>query len=121
MFTAAMLDPLPQRTREFLAVLGLADEFTAEMARFVTEEPETKQLLGALTAQNAFASLLPDGVTYRFHHMMKACAVQVFPRPRPRQRACRARYGRWYAAHGQMLHAMDSFRRCGDYASCWTL
>ena len=78
MFTAAMLDPLPQRTREFLAVLGLADEFTAEMARFVTEEPETEQLLGALTAQNAFASLLPDGVTYRFHHMMTACAAQVF-------------------------------------------
>lgn len=118
MFTAAMLDPLPQRTREFLAVLGLADEFTVEMARFVTEEPETEQLLGALTAQNAFASLLPDGVTYRFHHMMKACAAQVFRTlPEPRQRACRARYGRWYAAHGQMLHAMDSFRRCGDYAS----
>lgn len=118
MFTAAMLDPLPQRTREFLAVLGLADEFTAEMARFVTEETETEQLLGALTAQNAFASLLPDGVTYRFHHMMKACAAQVFRTlPEPRQRACRARYGRWYAAHGQMLHAMDSFRRCGDYAS----
>ena len=90
MFTAAMLDPLPQRTREFLAVLGLADEFTSEMARFVTEEPETERLLGALTAQNAFASLLPDGVTYRFHHMMKACAVQVFRTlPEPRQRACR--------------------------------
>ena len=48
------------------------------MARFVTEEPETERLLGALTAQNAFASRLPDGVTYRFHHMMKACAAQVF-------------------------------------------
>ena len=35
-FTAAMIDPLPARQREFLAVMGLADEFTVEMARFVT-------------------------------------------------------------------------------------
>ena len=35
-FTAAMIDPLPARQREFLSVMGLADEFTVEMARFVT-------------------------------------------------------------------------------------
>ena len=33
MFTAAMLESLsPQTTRGFLAVMGLADEFTVEMA-----------------------------------------------------------------------------------------
>lgn len=31
-FTAAMIDPLPEKQREFLAVMGLADEFTVEMA-----------------------------------------------------------------------------------------
>ena len=34
MFTAAMIDPLPEKQQEFLAVMGLADEFTVEMARF---------------------------------------------------------------------------------------
>lgn len=37
-FTAAMIDPLPDKQREFLAVMGLADEFTTEMARFITED-----------------------------------------------------------------------------------
>ena len=31
-----------------------------------------------LTEQNAFVKRLPDGVTYRFHHMMKACAERTF-------------------------------------------
>ena len=35
-FTAAMIDPLPEKRREFLAVMGLAYEFTVEMACFVT-------------------------------------------------------------------------------------
>ena len=36
MFSAAMIDPLPSKRREFLAVMGLADEFTVEMAETVT-------------------------------------------------------------------------------------
>lgn len=42
MFTAAMIAPLPVDAREFLAVMGLADEFTLEMAHFITETPHTK-------------------------------------------------------------------------------
>ena len=78
MFTAAMIEPLPQRQQEFLAVMGLADEFTAEMARFVTGDADAEELLAVLTAQNAFVKRLPDGVTYRFHHMMKECAERTF-------------------------------------------
>ena len=59
MFTAAMIDPLPPGRQEFLAVMGLADEFTAEMARFVTENPETDAIIQDLTCQNAFVTRLP--------------------------------------------------------------
>lgn len=31
-----------------------------------------------MTRQNAFVSRLTDGVTYRFHHMMKECAERAF-------------------------------------------
>ena len=48
MFTAAMIEPLPQRQQEFLAVMGLADEFTAEMARFVTGDADAEELLQCL-------------------------------------------------------------------------
>ena len=63
MFSAAMIDPLPEIQREFLVVMGLADEFSAEMAKFITENEDTKQLLSAMTKQNAFVSRLTDGPT----------------------------------------------------------
>lgn len=56
-FTAAMIDPLPEKQREFLAVVGLADEFTVEMARFVTGDADAERRLSVLTAQSAFCVL----------------------------------------------------------------
>ena len=90
MFSAALIDPLPPRQREFLAVMGLADEFTVDMAREITGYDDAEDILAALTGQNAFVTRLPDGCAYRFHHMMKECAQRAFltlpqgrGRPRP--------------------------------------
>ena len=116
MFTAAMIDPLSPRQREFLAVMGLADEFTADMARSVTGDADAERLLTVLTEQNAFVKCLPDGVTYRFHHMMKECAERTFlTLGTEKQAAYRERYGAWYEAHRQYLHAMASYRQSGNY------
>ena len=115
-FTAAMIDPLPERQREFLAVMGLADEFSEDMARFVTGDADAGEILAALTAQNAFVKRLPDGVTYRFHHMLKECAERCFEALSAEKRALyQARCGAWYERHGQYLHAMAAYRRSGDY------
>lgn len=98
MFTAAMLESLPEKTRGFLAVMGLADEFTVEMAQAVTALPDAEEVLRALTQQNAFVTRLPDGVSFRFHHMMKECAERLFAQlPAARQTEVWQRYGRWYA------------------------
>ena len=59
-FTAAMIDPLPEKQREFLAVMGLADEFTVEMAQDIMQTGDAAELLAALTGQNAFVRRLPD-------------------------------------------------------------
>ena len=116
MFSAAMIDPLPPRRREFLAVMGFADEFTVEMARAVTGDDAAETQLAALTEQNAFVTRLPDGVTYRFHHMMKECARRTFRTlPPETQTACLRRYGRWYEAHGLYLHALSAYQDAGDY------
>ena len=77
-FTRAMIEPLSAKQREFLAVMGIADEFSAEMAVFVTEDEKVRAMLNILTEQNAFVKCLADGVTFRFHHMMKECANRVF-------------------------------------------
>lgn len=87
MFTSAMIDPLPKSQREFLAVMGLADEFTIEMAEFVTDNPDVEKILSRLTAQNAFVKRLPDGSTYRFHHMMKDVPAGYFKCSKKKSRA----------------------------------
>ena len=115
-FTAAMIDPLPKKQREFLAVMGLADEFTVEMAQCITGDPDAGQILSLLTEQNAFVTRLPDGVTYRFHHMMKACAERRFLRlDAETQRLYWERFGLWHEQHRQYLHALAAYRRSENY------
>lgn len=115
-FTAAMIDPLPEKQREFLAVMGLADEFTVEMAQYVTGDPDAGQILSLLTEQNAFVTRLPDGVTYRFHHMMKACAERRFLKlDAETQRLYWERFGLWHEQHRQYLHAIAAYRRSENY------
>ena len=115
-FTAAMIDPLPEKQQESLAVMGLADEFTVEMARFVTGDSNAEKLLSVLTEQNAFVKCLPDGVTFRFHHMMKECAEHRFRMlEKEKQSFYLERFGLWYENCGQYLHAIASYRQSGDY------
>lgn len=116
MFSAAMIDPLPPKRREFLAVMGLADEFTVEMAEAVTGSKNTAAILQTLTEQNAFVKRLPDGVTFRFHHMMKDCAERTFHTMEPRRQAVyHNRYGEWYKTHGQYLHALKFYCLAKNY------
>ena len=122
MFTAAMIDPLSPDRQEFLAVMGLADEFTAEIARFVTENPETDAIIQDLTCQNAFVTRLPDSQRYRFHHMMKECALRKFRMLPEKSQICYwNRFGSWYGAHGQYLHALSAYRMSGNNDAALTI
>ena len=115
-FTAAMIEPLPEKQREFLAVMGLADEFTVEMAQRITGDADAGQILSLLTEQNAFVARLPDGVTYRFHHMMKECAERSFlAMPAETQQLYWERFGLWYEQHRQHLHAIAAYRKSENY------
>ena len=115
-FTAAMIDPLPEKQREFLAVMGLADEFTVEMARAITGDTNAGDILALLTQQNAFVTRLSDGVTYRFHHMMKECAERSFLTMKVEtQWLYWERFGLWYEEHGKYLHAMAAYRKSENY------
>lgn len=131
MFSAAMIDPLPEKEREFLAVMGLADEFTVEMADYITgnydksvvETAEhittlarTEFLINSMTEQNAFVTKLADGIHFRFHHMMKECAERTFASlPIEKQRNYRNRYGDWYSNHEQFIHALEAYRYSENY------
>lgn len=116
LFTAAMIGPLPPMQQEFLTVLGLADEFTIEMARFVTGRDDAADLLAELTSRNAFVKRLPDSDLYRFHHMMKDCAARQFSTlPHEKQTLYYDRYGLWFEQHNKYLQALSTYRAGGNY------
>lgn len=96
--------------------MGLADEFTAEMAKYITQKEDTSQILQALTAQNAFVTRLSDGKTFRFHHMMKECAKRNFLElDREKQVVYYNRYGRWYEIHKLYIHALSAYWNSENY------
>ena len=118
MFSASMLNPLPEDRKEFLSAMGLADEFTEEMAEFITKREDVHQILKTLTRQNAFVTCLNDGQTYRFHHMMKECAFRAFRTlDDSRQAFYYERYGAWYEKHGAYIHALSAYRRNQNFAA----
>ena len=89
-------------------MMGLADEFTLEMAMAVTGDDDAAQLLQALTQENAFVTRLADGKTYRFHHMMKDCARKAFfTLDKEKQSICQNRYGDWYGRQKMYIHALS--------------
>lgn len=104
------------RSREFLAAMGLADEFTVEMANYITKLDMSESLIKSMTEQNAFVTKLPDGVHFRFHHMMKECAERTFAKlPMEKQLTYRNRYGDWYTEHEQYIHALAAYKQSGNY------
>ena len=118
MFSASMLNPLPEDRKEFLSAMGLADEFTEEMAEFITKREDVHQILKTLTRQNAFVTCLNDGQTYRFHHMMKECAFRAFRTlDDSRQAFYYERYGAWYEKHGAYIYALSAYRRNQNFAA----
>ena len=118
MFSASMMNPLPEDRKEFLSAMGLADEFTEEMAEFITKREDVHQILKMLTRQNAFVTCLNDGQTYRFHHMMKECAFRAFRTlDNSRQAFYYERYGAWYEKHGAYIHALSAYWRNQNFAA----
>ena len=118
MFSASMLNPLPEDRKEFFSAMGLADEFTEEMAEFITKREDVHQILKMLTRQNAFVTCLNDGQTYRFHHMMKECAFRAFRTlDDSRQAFYYERYGAWYEKYGAYIHALSAYRRNQNFAA----
>lgn len=114
MFRAAMIDPLPAAQQEFLAVMGLADEFTGEMARYVTDDPGTDSILTSLTEQNAFVTRIPGSDGFRFHHVMKECARREFSKlDDAKQHLYMTWFAGWYEDHGQYLKALSAYTANG--------
>ena len=109
-----LLQPLPDRLRDFLVRLGLPDDFTDEAAAFLWPEGDAAALLDRLTEQNAFVTCT-DGV-YRYHNMLRSCARARFSAlPAAEQSEALHRLGQWYERTGSFDLAAECYERCGDW------
>ena len=118
MMDDVLLAPLPEADRRFLLSLCLADDFTPEMAAFLSGRADAAALLSVSVNRNAFITPLPDRAAYRFHHILKECTRRRFHAlPDSAQRALLRRYGQWYEDRGLYARAMDAWRAAGDWGS----
>ncbi len=101
--------------QRFLLDMCIADEFTAEQARFITENADTKEIIKSLAQNNAFIRYLPDTNTYRFHHMLRGYAEQVFGQlSEERQKGLKFRYGLWHESKEQYIQAIRFFEEANE-------
>ena len=116
MFNSALIDPLEAEVREFLAVMSLADEFSLEMAEYITQNSASEELLRGLTESNAFVRRLADGSGYRFHHMLKTCAGRIFSKyDNFVQNMYIDRYGSWHEQRTEYIRAMMFYERSENH------
>lgn len=116
MFNSVFIDPLEAEVREFLAVMSLADEFSLEMAEYITQNSASEELLRRLTESNAFVRRLADGSGYRFHHMLKTCAGRIFSEyDNSVQNMHIDRYGCWHGQRAEYTRAMMFYERSQNH------
>ena len=115
MFNSALIDPLEEELREFIAVMSIADEFSLEMAEYITQNKCSEEFLRKLTESNAFVRKLAGGNGYRFHHMLKTCAGRIFSQyDKSVQEKYLNRYGRWHELRNEYIRAMMFYERIGN-------
>ena len=106
----------------FIIKLCLADEFTTEMAEYLNEIKGVKKRLEAAARGNAFITLLPDMVHYRFHHILKECTRRRFDALDKDTRALvLRRYGQWYEEHALYAKAMEAYRGAEDWEGLFSV
>ncbi len=104
--------------QNFLIALCIADEFTVEQAEYITENPNTREIIKDLAQNNAFIRYLPDTNTFRFHHMLRGYVEQLFSQlTQEQQRALKLRYGYWYESKKQYHQAILFFAQAEDRRS----
>lgn len=110
-----LLEPLPERQREFLILIGMADEFTFKQAAYLWSHADAPDLLDSLSKNNAFITKNENGI-YRYHHMLRRCTRQKFAeKPEPYRRENYSRLGKWHFNHEEYIPAYFAFADAQDW------
>lgn len=114
----SLIMPLDKRTQAFLEIMCLADEFTVEQAKYMTEFDDAAGIIASLIKTNTFVRFLTDTKTYRFHHMLRESMYRRFSMlPDAEQSKYEKRFARWFAQMKDYFYAAVHFERAGDWRS----
>lgn len=114
----SLIIPLDKRTQAFLEVMCLANEFTVEQARTMTEFDDAAEIVASLIKNNTFVRFLPDTKTYRFHHMLRESMYRRFSMlPKAEQSKYERRFARWFVKMKDYFYAAVHFERADDWRS----
>ena len=107
-----LFKPLSDREEDFLVTMGLPDEFSSEEAWWIWQQDDTRDVLRKLSLNNAFIMKLPDG-TYRYHSMLKKCAMAKFNNfPEERRNDIYYRLAKWYEKNMRLPLAEHYYYKC---------
>lgn len=112
---AALIETASDEEKQFLFKMSIADEFSVKMAKFITENDKSENLLKSMTEKNAFITRMPDK-NYRFHHMLKHCANEGFDSfNEEEKKKCYTLYGKYYENNNEYFKAFIFFDKAEDY------
>ena len=109
-----LLEPLPQEHKDFLILIGMADEFTIKQASYLWQKDNAKELLDSLSKNNAFITKNENGI-YRYHYMLLQSTRQKFSeRSNAYQRESYQRLGLWHLDQEEYISAYFAFAKAND-------
>ena len=110
-----LLEPLPEQHKEFLILIGMADEFTVKQASYLWQKDNAKELIDTLSKNNAFITRNEGGI-YRYHHMLLQCTRQKFSEKTEDyyQRESYQRLGLWHLKQEEYSLAYYAFAKAND-------
>ena len=110
-----LLLPLPERQKEFLILIGMADEFTVKQAVYLWQNEDAVNLIDTLSKNNAFITRNENGI-YRYHHMLLQCTRQKFAeKPENYQLESYKRLGLWHFEQGEYINSYLAFSKAQDW------
>jgi LuxR family maltose regulon positive regulatory protein len=99
--------------RQFLLRLSVMDSFTAEQARYVTQESRAEELLKQLRRENAFVSLDEGSGIYGIHNMLLDF-LRARQEADEERTALYRRLGEWFLERKAFIPAYGYLYRAGE-------
>jgi LuxR family maltose regulon positive regulatory protein len=111
-FESSVFADYPEHLRRLLIKLSVLEEFTAEEAAHVAEEPGAAALLTELIDRGGFVSFAPKTKAWRFHNLFRSyCLMHL--EAGPGHAGLLRRVADWHLSRSDSLAAVDILRKAG--------